>query len=134
MTDAITLTTGLHVCTDVSHNAQGNLEGVECDQIAYSSMDVLYACVVGRPPTVHREIWFYLNDSIVDKAEDIQSSNIVYTHHLDDRFVGLFKIMYVENGCDYWKREFSMGACPTAAIKPPIEVHRFADLLRKFST
>lgn len=123
---------GLHVCKSVERTADGNLAGVDCDQNSYSSMDVLYACIIGRPPTVHREIRFYLNGSIVDKAEDTQSSNVVYMYPLDDRFIGNFDIIYVEQGCNYWKRSFTMGVCPTAPVKPPIEVTRLVELLQKF--
>ena len=130
--NGITLAPGLHVCTSVSRTPEGNLEGVECDRDTYSSMDVLYACVVGRPTTANREILFYLNGSIVDKAEDTQSPNMVYYHPIDERFLGLFRIVYQENGCEYWQKEFSMGVCPTAAIKPPIDVLHLTDLLRKF--
>lgn len=129
---AVVLQPGLHVCTAVSHTPEGNLEGTDCNQISYSSMETLFACVVGRPPTVNREIQFYLNDSIVDQETDKRSSNMVYYHSIDDRFVGQFKIIYVENGCDFWKREFSMGICRISLPKPPIDVARLSDLLRKF--
>lgn len=123
---------GLHVCRSIDRTADGNLAGVDCDQDSYSSMDVLYACVVGRPPTVHREIRFFLNGSIVDKAEDTQSSNVVYTYPLDERFLGSFRVVYVENGCNYWAREFSIGVCPMAPMKPKIEVQKLVELLHKF--
>ncbi len=132
MNDSQHLDVGLHVCTHVERTDDGNLSGSDCDQNSYSSMAVLYACIVGRPTTVHREIRFYLNDSIVDKAEDSTSSNVVYTYPLDDRFVGSFRVEYVENGCRYWAREFVMGACPTAIPKPAIEVSRLVELLHKF--
>ena len=123
---------GLHVCTFVERTADGNLAGSDCDKSVYDSMATLYAAVIGRPPTVHREIRFYLNGSIVDKAEDTQSSNIVYMYPLDDRFLGSFRVEYVENGCTYWSREFTMGVCPTAPVKPAIEVTRLVELLQKF--
>jgi len=125
---------GLHVCTSIQRTDDGNIAGRDCDQAAYSSMDVLYACVVGRPPTATRGIHFFLNDSIVEKVSDETSSNIVYMHPLDERFVGTFRIVYVENGCNYWAREFVMGACPTTLHRPDIEVSRLVDLLRKFRT
>jgi hypothetical protein len=130
--DAGHLGVGLHVCTSIKRTADGNLAGTDCDQDSYSSMDVLYACVVGRPPTVHREIRFVLNGSIVDKAVDTQSPNVVYMYPLDDRFLGSFHVVYVENGCNYWAREFVMGVCPTALMKPAIEVSRLVELLHKF--
>lgn len=132
MNDAQHLDVGLHVCRSIERTDDGNLSGGDCDQDSYSSMGVLYACVVGRPPTVHREIRFYLNGSIVDKAEDNTSTNVVYTHKLDDRFLGSFRVEYVENGCRYWAREFVMGVCPTAPPKPAIEVSRLVELLQKF--
>ena len=134
MNDAGPLGVGLHVCKSVSPTADGNLAGVACDQTAYSSMDVLYACVVGRPPTVNREIQFFLNGSLVDRAEDTKSPNMVYLHLLDERYVGSFRIVYAENGCNYWSREFVMGVCPLAPIRPDIEISRLVDLLRKFRT
>ena len=132
MNDAKRLDVGLHVCRGIERTDDGNLSGVGCDQDHYDSMDTLYAAVVGRPPTVHREIRFYLNDSIVDRAEDTQSSNIVYTYPLDERFLGSFRVVYVENGCNYWAREFSMGVCPTAPVRPAIEITRLTELLHKF--
>lgn len=132
MNDAGHLGVGLHVCKSIERTADGNLAGVDCDQDSYSSMDVLYACVIGRPPTVHREIRFYLNGSIVDKAVDTQSSNIVYMYPLDDRFIGSFRVEYVESGCTYWAREFTMGVCPMAPVRPAIEVTRLVELLQKF--
>lgn len=123
---------GLHVCKSVERTADGNLSGTDCDQDSYSDMATLYAAVIGRPPTVHREIRFYLNGSIVDKAEDTQSANVVYMHPLDDRFIGSFRVEYVENGCTYWAREFVMGVCPTAPVRPAIEVTRLVELLQKF--
>ena len=132
MNDSRHLDVGLHVCTHVERTDDGNLSGSDCDQNSYSSMDVLYACVIGRPPTVNREIRFYLNSSIVDKAVDTQSMNVVYMYPLDERFLGSFRIVYVENGCNYWAREFVMGVCPTAPMKPAIEVSRLVELLQKF--
>ena len=123
---------GLHVCKSIERTEDGNLRGVECDLPNYSSMDVLYACVIGRPPTVHREIRFFLNGSIVDKAVDTIMPNMVYFHPIDERFMGLFRVVYVENECDYWSREFSMGVCPVAPVRPEISVTRLVDLLRKF--
>lgn len=130
----MTLGIGLHVCTAIDRTADGNLEGENCDQDTYSSMDVLYAALVGRPATVPREIRFILNDSIVEKVDCGDDYLVVYTYPLDSRFVGNFRIEYLENGCNYWKREFTMGACPTAIVKPPIEVSRLVDLLKKFRT
>ncbi len=132
MNDSGCLGVGLHVCRSIERTDDGNLIGVDCDQTTYSSMDVLYACVVGRPPTIQREIKFLLNESIVDVVEDVISSNIVYSYPLDERFLGRFRVVYVENGCNYWAREFSMGVCPTAPIKPDIEVQRLVELLYKF--
>ena len=132
MNDSGHLGIGLHVCRSIERTDDGNLIGVDCDQTTYSSMDVLYACVVGRPPTIQREIKFLLNGSIVDVVEDVISSNIVYSYPLDERFLGLFRVVYVENGCNYWAREFSMGVCPTAPIKHDIEVQRLVELLYKF--
>ena len=93
--DATVLGVGLHVCKSLEHTADGNLAGSDCDQTTYSSMDDLYACVIGRPPTVHREIRFYLNDSIVDRGIDTQSPNMVYTPPIDERFIGRFRIEYI---------------------------------------
>lgn len=132
MNDTHVLDVGLHVCRSIERTADGNLAGIDCDQASYSSMDVLHACVVGRPPTVARELRFYLNDSIVDKVDCGSEYLVVYTHSLDERFLGSFKVVYIENGCNYWSREFVMGVCTTAPVKPPIEVSRLADLLRKF--
>ena len=123
---------GLHVCTAIQRTDDGNIAGRDCDQAAYSSMDVLYACIIGRPPTVNREIQFFLNGSIVEKVTDVTSSNMVYMHPLDDRFMGTFRIVYVENGCNFWSRELVMGVCPTAIRRPGIEISRLVDLLRKF--
>jgi len=132
MNDAKRLDVGLHVCKSVERTADGNIAGVGCDQVTYDSMDTLYAAVIGRPPTVHRAIHFYLNGSIVDRAEDTKSSNIIYTYPLDERFLGSFRIEYVENGCTYWAREFMMGACPMSKARPQIEVSRLVELLHKF--
>lgn len=134
MNDSERLGVGLHVCKSIERTDEGNLIGVDCDQTIYSSMDVLYACVIGRPPTVHREIQFFLNESLVDREEDTQSPNMVYFHTIDERFMGSFRIVYVENGCNYWSREFVMGVCPLAPVRPDIEVSRLVDLLRKFRT
>lgn len=123
---------GLHVCTSIERTVEGNIAGVDCDKDSYDSMDTLYAGVVGRPTTVQREIRFYLNGRIVDRAEDNTSANIIYTYLLDDRFVGSFRVEYVEYGCVYWASEFVMGACPTAIVKPKIEVQRLVELLHKF--
>ena len=132
MNDAKRLDVGIHVCKSVERTDDGNIAGTACDQDSYSDMDTLYAAVIGRPPTVHREIRFYLNGSIVDRAEDTKSSNIIYTHPLDERFLGSFRVVYVENGCNYWAREFSMGVCPTAPVRPAIEITRLTELLHKF--
>ena len=132
MNDPERLDVGLHVCKFIERTADGNLAGSDCDQSNYDSMDTLYAAVIGRPPTVHREIRFYLNNSIVDKAEDTRSSNIIYTYPLDERFLGSFRVVYVENGCNYWAREFNMGVCPMATVRPAIEITRFTELIRKF--
>lgn len=125
---------GLHVCRAIERTDDGNLIGVDCDQTTYSSMDVLHACIIGRPPTVHREIRFFLNGSLVDRAEDTQSPNMVYSRFLDERYVGRFRVEYIENGCNYWAREFNMGICPVAPVRPDIEVTRLVELLRKFRT
>lgn len=131
--DAIVLGPGLHVCTSVSRNPEGNLEGVECDQDMYSSMAVLYACVIGRAPEVgERLIKFYLNGSIVEKVSGGADYHIIYSYPLDERFLGSFRVEYVENQCTYWAREFNMGTCPIALPKPEIEVQRLIELLRKF--
>lgn len=132
MTDHTRLEPGLHVCTSIVRTADGNLAGVGCDQDIYSSMSVLYAALVGRPPTVFREIRFYLNGSIVEKVDCGDDFLVVYSYPLDSRFVGNFRIEYLEQGCNYWKREFTMGACPVSVTRPPIAVTRLVDLLRKF--
>ena len=130
--DAKRLEPGLHVCTSIVRTADGNLAGVGCDQSTYSSMKVLYAALVGRPPTVSREIRFYLNDSIVEKVDCGDEFLVVYSYPLDSRFVGDFRIEYIEQGCNYWKREFTMGTCPISITRPPIAVTRLVDLLNKF--
>ena len=129
---AHTLDVGLHVCTFIERTADGNLAGVDCDKSVYDSMATLYAAVIGRPPTVHRELRFILNGSIVEKVVDTTSSNMLYSYILDDRFIGHFRIEYVENGCNYWSREFMMGVCPMAPVRPAIEVSRLVELLQKF--
>lgn len=134
MNDDGRLGVGLHVCTSLTPTDDGNLIGNDCDQTTYSSMDVLHACVIGRPPTVHRMIRFLLNDSVVDRVEDQMSPIMTYSHPLDERFIGRFRIEYIENGCNYWAREFNIGICPTAPVRPDIEVSRLIDLLRKFRT
>jgi len=126
------LDVGLHVCTFIERTADGNLAGSDCDKGVYDSMATLYAAIIGRPPTVHRELRFILNSSIVEKVVDSTSSNILYSYPLDDRFVGNFRIEYVENGCNYWAREFTMGVCPMAPVRPAIEVTRLVELLHKF--
>jgi len=126
------LDVGLHVCTFIERTDDGNLAGVDCDKDVYDSMATLYAAIIGRPPTVHRELRFILNSSIVEKVVDSTSSNILYSYPLDDRFVGNFRIEYVENGCNYWAREFTMGVCPMAPMRPAIEVTRLVELLQKF--
>lgn len=127
-----TLDVGLHVCTFIERTADGNLAGVDCDKSVYDSMDTLYAAVIGRSPTVHRELRFILNGSIVERVVDNTSSNMLYSYTLDDRFIGNFEIIYVEQGCNYWKRSFTMGICPTAIVRPQIEISRLVDLLVKF--
>ena len=131
---AIVLLPGLHVCTSVSRNPEGNLEGVECDQDSYSSMEVMYACIVGRPATVTRELRFLLNGSIVDKVDCGSDFLAVYSHAIDERFIGVFRLEYWENGCRYWVRSFTMGTCPTAPVKREIPVIALVNLLRKFRT
>jgi len=132
--NAIVLLPGLHVCAALVRNPDGNLEGVECDQDSYSSMEVMYACVVGRPPTVTRELRFLLNGSIVDKVDCGSDFLVVYSHPIDERFIGVFRLEYWENGCRYWVRSFTMGTCPTAPVKREIPVVALVNLLRKFRT
>lgn len=133
MDEPMLLGVGLHVCTSVSRNPEGNLEGVECDQSSYSSMDVLYACVIGRAPEVgERLIKFYLNGSIVEKVSGGADYHIIYSYPLDERFLGAFRIEYIENGCTYWAKSFSMGTCPVALPKPAVSVATLVSLLRKF--
>ena len=134
MNDAKTLGIGLHVCTSIERDASGNLVGVDCDQGTYepTSMPVLCVAVVGRPQTVgKREIQFILNNAIVDRIDGGNEYFVQHCFTLDNRFLGHFRIEYIENGCTYWAREFDMGTCPIFA-KQPMEVSKLISLLHKF--
>ena len=125
---------GLHVCKSVERDKSGNLVGVDCDKDVYDELPTLYAAVVGRSQTVgKREIRFFLNGTIVDMADGGNDFFIIYYHPLDERFVGRFRIEYVENSIVYWAREFDKGVCPVQ-IAREIPIAHLIDVMRKFQT
>ena len=133
MNDSGHLGVGLHVCRNIERTDDGNLAGVDCDLETYDVLDDFFVAVIGRSPEVgERVIKWYLNGSIVDKVDCGEGYHIIYTYKLDERHIGTFRIEYVENKCIYWAKTFTKGVCPTAIVRPQLEISRLVDLLRKF--
>ena len=124
---------GLHVCKSVERDKSGNLVGVDCDKDVYDELPTLYAAVVGRPQTVgERQIRFLLNDVVVEQVDGGNEYHVLYMHTIDERFLGRFRIEYIENSIVYWAREFNKGVCPVLSTEIPLA--RLIDLLHKFRT
>jgi len=45
-----------------------------------------------------------------------ETDNVSHYWLLDDRYSGLLQVTYVENGLDFWRRDFDRGIC---VIPPP---------------
>lgn len=114
------LSVGLHVCTYADKIGEGVFCGERCNQITYTpkEMSILYAVLDGRPGTlVSRKLVLRVNGVPASTITiDHKFDNFMYYWLIDERYVGMLSVTYVENGLDYWRREFARGSC---VIPPP---------------
>lgn len=111
---------GLHVCSHAQQVGDDMFCGERCDRLSYepSEVNTLYAVLVGRPRTIiSRELVLVVNGVPADTVLlGHESDNCSRYWLLDEHHVGMIGVVYVENGLDYWRRDFDRGVC---VIPPP---------------
>jgi hypothetical protein len=120
MTEPIGL--GLHVCTSIDEKSQG----INCDKAYYdpSELIFLHVSLKGRPDVKDRVLRLLVNGVVADSI-NIDEGNVDFMHVwvLDDKYLGMLRVEYVENGLAYWARQFSRGRCvlPTDVNRLSVE-------------
>ena len=120
MNESVPLSLGLHVCTTIDEKSQG----INCDKAYYdpSELIFLHVSLKGRPDVKDRVLRLVVNGVV---AEEIIIDEVVldfmHVWVLDDKYLGLLRVEYVENGLAYWARTFSRGRCVL-----PIDVNRLS--------
>ena len=125
---------GLHVCTYADEIGDGVFCGERCNQITYTpeEMSILYAVLNGRPKTIiSRKLVLRVNGvpaSTITVGNGIE--NFMHYWLIDEKYVGMLSVTYVENGLDYWRRDFTRGTC---VIPPPrqLSADRLINNLKK---
>ena len=122
MNESVPLSLGLHVCTSIDEKSQG----INCDKAYYdpSELIFLHVSLKGRPDVKDRVLRLVVNGVV---AEEITIDEVVldflHVWVLDDKYLGLLRVEYVENGLAYWARTFSRGRCvlPTDVNRLSVE-------------
>ena len=106
---------GLHICTHADKIGEDVFCGERCNLISYTpvEMSILYAVLNGRPGTIiSRKLVLRVNGVPASTITiDHQFGNFMHYWLLDERYVGMLSVAYVENGIDFWRRDFMRGDC-----------------------
>jgi len=120
MSDVIGL--GLHVCSNIDEKSQG----IDCDKPYYDPNELifLHVSLKGRPDVKDRVLRLLVNGVVADSIIiDEVVLDFMHVWVLDDKYLGLLRVEYVENGLAYWARTFSRGRCvlPTDVNRLSVE-------------
>lgn len=121
---------GLHACA----SADESFCGVNCDMEYYDPSELIFLHVIlrGRPNTLKsRVIQIIVNGSVADQITIEHDDDFIRMLTLNNDYMGLIDILYVENGCPYWKRSFSRGTCIVKIDVNRLSYDRLISNLRK---